>query len=349
VPKRNDRQHGKSTLYPEAFPVERHQLVQVLFPSQSGWHLKAGEQDHKMRSTDQPTYARQDFQAEISVDQTIKGAPAPSKFILSYSTPAMDSVGNVAEGELLPDGYQVIFLRKTPIGYALTSPYTPSLPASQTSCGPNWRIDLGQDIYHKIMERILNVICTTSDLEEKRQALNILNWVEDSSAAPFLTAALEPPEVEADAELRTTIIGDLLEWKDLSVLPLAEDDPFQLSQDTEGYLKSNLSLDASSLDPKMSVPLLTRALKLPEPEARVGAARFLEYTKSEAALDALLTGLDDPDREVEFAVMQSLGNLTNQHRWRPKTTEPNAAWFSCIQHWREFGERRRTIARSSTN
>jgi HEAT repeat protein len=99
----------------------------------------------------------------------------------------------------------------------------------------------------------------------------------------------------------------------------------------------------SSLDPTISVPLLTRALKLPEPEVRVGAARFLEYTHSDGALDGLLSALDDPDREVQFAVMQSLGNLTNQHQWRPQTIDADTTWFACIQHWHEFEKQRKGV------
>ena len=287
------------------------------------------------------TYTRLDFRAEITVDRTIKGNLVPSKFILSYSTPAMDRVGNVAEGGLFADTYRVVLLKKTSTGYVFASPYYASLPASPRSCGPRWGIDLGQDAYNEVLQTVLDVLCSSSGVEEKRQAVGFLNWGEDSSATPFLKAAMGLPDVKADPELRTSIISDLLKWKDLTVLSLAEDELFLPSRHTEGYLKSNLLLAASSLDPQISIPLLTRALKLPETEARVGAARFLEYTHSDTALDALLSALDDPDREVQFVVMQSLGNLTSQHQWRPKSTETDAAWFACVQHWHEFGQQRR--------
>jgi HEAT repeat protein len=141
----------------------------------------------------------------------------------------------------------------------------------------------------------------------------------------------------------TSLLSDLLKWKDLSVLRLAEDDLFLPSHGTEGYLKSNLLLAISSLDPEVSVPLLSRALRLPEADARIGAARFLQYTNSETALDSLLSALDDPDREVQFAVMQSLGNLTEQHQWRPNTgtTESDLFWVACVRHWREFAAQRK--------
>jgi hypothetical protein len=248
----------------------------------------------------------------------------------------------IFEGTLSCGELQV-FLKRTPTGYAFASPYTASLPASPASCGPNWPVEPEQDAYHEVLQAILDVLCTSSDFQEKRMALATLRWDQDSSAAPFLKAVMALPDVKADPVLRTSIIGDLLEWKDLTALSLAEDDLFLPSQHTDAYLKSNLLLAVSSLDPRLSVPLLTRALKLPEPEARVGAARFLEYTHSDTALDGLLSALDDPDRDVQFAVMQSLGNLTNQHRWRPNTIETDARWFACIQHWREFGERRRSV------
>jgi HEAT repeat protein len=201
---------------------------------------------------------------------------------------------------------------------------------------------LGEDAYHKVLQRVLNVLCTISSPEEKRVALSSLNWNQDSSAAPFLKAALNLPQIKSDPVLRISVLSALLEWKDLSVLPLAEDELFRPSQPSEGYLR-NLILAMSSLDPRISVPLLSRALKLPDPDVRGAAAQFLQYTKSESALDSLLSALDDPDRNVQFAVMQSLGNVTRQYKWRPHTdtTESDPLWIACIQHWREFGAQRK--------
>src|SRR5512146_327908 len=71
---------------------------------------------------------------------------------------------------------------------------------------------------------------------------------------------------------------------------------------------------------------------------RSSAAQALYQTDSQLAITALLTDLKDPDPGAAFAVMQGLGNLTKQYEWRPKTTEPNADWFRCLSHWREFGQ-----------
>lgn len=287
-------------------------------------------------------YPRLDFQAAMRVDETIKGELAPIDFTFSYSTPAADSVGNVAEGGLTPDTYRIVFLKKMPTGYAFVSPYYPSISAASDSCGPNWQIKLGEDAYHKVLQRLLDLLCTNSTAEEKQSALFHLNWWEGSSAAPFLKAALELPNVKSNPTLRMSIVSDLLHWKDLSVLPLAEEDLFDQSVKSSFFPKSNLVLAISDLEPQISIPLLARALKLPTTEDRVAAARFLEYTKSQNAIDVLLTDLDDPDREVQFAVMASLGNLTKQYHWRPNTgtTESDPLWMACIQHWKEFQAQR---------
>ena len=287
-------------------------------------------------------YTRLDFQAQMRVDETIKGGPAPVRFTFNYSTPAVDSVGNVAEGGLAPNAYRVVFLKKTATGYGFVSPYYPSIPAASKSCGPNWQVQLGEDAYHKVLQRLLDLLCTDSAAEEKQSALFDLNWNEDSSAAPFLRAALNLRDVKSTATLRMSIVSDLLHWNDLSVLPLAEEDLFDRSVKSPFYPKSNLVLAISSLEPHTSIPLLARVLKSPEPEERVAAARFLEYTNTQTALDILLSALDDPDREVQFAVMQSLGNLTNQHWWRPRTLDPDSHWNVCIEHWREFKVQRKT-------
>lgn len=281
------------------------------------------------------SYTRLDYQAEITVDETIKGDSVPSNFILGYSTPSEDSAGNVAEGGLVFNAYRIIFLVKTSVGYKFANPFYPSLPASPKPCAPSWQVNLGEDAYHKVQQKVLQILCAVTSSEEKQWALWTVSWDHDSDAAPSLKAALALPEIKSSAVLRTSILGDLLAWRDLSVLPLAEAELFQPSKHTEGYLKSNLLLSISRLDPRLSVPLLARALRLPELEARVGAARFLEYTNSQAAVDVLLSALDDPDREVQFAVMQSLGNLTNQHQWRPRTVDFDSHWAACIEHWRE--------------
>lgn len=236
-----------------------------------------------------------------------------------------------------------IFLYKNSSGYKFASPYYPSIPASPTSCDPSWQAKLSEDAYGKVLGRVLDFLCTDSTPEEKRSVFLVLNW-EDSSAAQFLKAALSLPSVKSDQNLRIAIVSDLLHWNDLSVLPMAEDDLFNRSVQSVFFPKSNLVLAVSGLEPKISIPLLARVLKMPEPDERGAAARFLEYTNSQDAVGVLLSDLDDPDREVQFAVMQSLGNLTNQRQWRPTTIDTDSHWEACIAHWRDFEKQTKRVA-----
>jgi hypothetical protein len=281
-------------------------------------------------------YTRRDFQADIQVGETLKGTSAPTKFTFTYSTPSADELGNVAEGNLVANTYRVVFLKKTLAGFVFASPYYPSLAGASKSCDAGWRVHLGDDAYLKVLQRIVELLCTDSTGDEKRSALFALDWDRDSAAAPFLRAVLSLPNVRSDPTLRMSIVSYLLHWWDLSVLPLAEQDLFDQSVQTSGFPKSNLVMAVSSLEPKVSIPILARVLKSPEPEDRLAAARFLEYTNSQNALSVLLAGLDDPNHDVQFAVMQSLGSLTNQEQWRPNTVDLDSHWNACVQHWREF-------------
>jgi hypothetical protein len=285
-------------------------------------------------------YPRQDWAATVHVEEVIEGEPLPYTFIFSFSSPSTDAWGNVAPVKLPPNTYSVIFLNQTAEGYKFVSPYYPSLPAGPKTCGPSWQVQLGEDTYHKVLQRVLDLLCADSGSEEKMSAVFALS-IEDSSAAPFLKAALNIPNVKSDPTLRMSIVSDLLSWGDLNVLPLAEKDLFDQSVRSSFNPKSNLVRAISMLEPRISIPLLARVLELPQPEERLAAARFLEYTNSQDALDVLLWHLEDTDRQVQFAVMQSLGNLTKQHWWRPRTIDPDPHWDVCIQHWREFAAQRK--------
>jgi|KBSMisStaDraftv2_1062788.scaffolds.fasta_scaffold02089_7 hypothetical protein len=285
-------------------------------------------------------YERLDFRAEMEVDETLKGEPVPRHFVLDYSTPSTDQLGNVSNGGLRPNTYAIVFLKKTAQGYGLASPYTPFLAVTEKSCGANWPVHLADDPYAKTLERALSALCVPSSRDERKLALFHLSVQEDLSVLPFLKAALSLPQNSSDPQVRVTILAHLLAWKDLGMLPLAERDLFEPSAAIPGEMKWNLLLAISGLDPQTSLPLLARALKLPDSEARLAAARALEYTNSSKAVDVLLTGLEDPDRGALFAVMQSLGNLTKHYSWRPGTIDTDAHWNECLEHWREIAATR---------
>jgi len=72
---------------------------------------------------------------------------------------------------LAPNTYRIVFPEEDDHRLRVRQPFIfPSLPATPNSCGPNWQIELGGETYHKVMQRVLNLLCTTSSLEEKRAA-----------------------------------------------------------------------------------------------------------------------------------------------------------------------------------
>ncbi len=51
-----------------------------------------------------------------------------------------------------------------------------------------------------------------------------------------------------------------------------------------------------------------------------------------------------PTGKFNSAVMQSRGNLTNQHQWRPDSIDSDSHRDACINHWREFEKQSKTVA-----
>ena len=173
-------------------------------------------------------YSRLYFEADITVDETIKGTSVPRHFVLAYSALSADPTRDVAVGGLTANDYRVIFLRKTDDGYEFANQYSSSLPGAAQSCGLTFEQESNEDPCRRTLERVLNVLCTNVSKDDKQRALTSLTWDEDSTAAPLLKGALSLPAVSSDPVLRTSILSDLLRWNDLSVLPAAEDDLFKL-------------------------------------------------------------------------------------------------------------------------
>jgi hypothetical protein len=73
---------------------------------------------------------------------------------------------------------------------------------------------------------------------------------------------------------------------------------------------------------------------------RANAAMALKLAPRDGAIDALLTGLDDPDPTTRFQVMEALSALTRQGKWVPSSPTPDASWSRCVDHWKEFATAR---------
>jgi HEAT repeat protein len=159
-----------------------------------------------------------------------------------------------------------------------------------------------------------------------------------------LRAALNNSAAATDPDFRNGLLAALVRREDITVLPQLQAELFSAGEGKRLNSRGNLIFALQFIDGKTSVPILARALKLPDGELRQDAARAMQNTGSadpQQAIDALLSALDDPDRDVQFSVMQSLGYLNRETYWRPHTTNPkedfgNPYWNECLNHWRQF-------------
>ena len=139
--------------------------------------------------------------------------------------------------------------------------------------------------------------------------------------------------MQQDADVRPNLVAALLRNQYDPAIALAEHELFDHETTSSLNVRLNLLYGLQGVNPSKSVPLLARALRLPESEFRQVAARALQSTESDSAINPLLLALNDPDRDVQFCVMQSLGYLNHELEWRPHGTEKDAFWDECIAHW----------------
>jgi HEAT repeat protein len=155
-------------------------------------------------------------------------------------------------------------------------------------------------------------------------------------------AALKSQAAESDADLRMQVMAIMTRRHNDAALPQLEKELVSSKQGEHINARVNMILSLQFIDGTKSVPILAQALFLPDAELRRYAAIALQSTKSVAAIDPLLKALHDQDRSVQFAVMQSLGDLNHEHEWRPHSEGPDLNWSACIQHWEEFAKSRET-------
>jgi HEAT repeat protein len=187
----------------------------------------------------------------------------------------------------------------------------------------------------RVLSRITDAIFSTKVSEQdKAEAIRQLGDVDAGTVIPPLRNFIASAVGRQTEFLRAEALVALLNHKDQSVVGLAES---ELLSGSASYWMSNLLFALTrAVPPSRSIPILAKVLALPGAEMRTSAAVAIYQTDSPEGIPPLLQALDDPDPQVAFAVMQGLGNLTKHYGWRPKSTEPDADWFRCRNHWRDF-------------
>ena len=280
--------------------------------------------------------------ATLTLEDVLKGKPASTDIDVRYTvlySPAGWG-GGVPQGytirdTLVPNSTRLVFLRSVGDHYEFANGSYLSIVCARTPGSGQ-----SPDPFSRVLSCLSEVMFSASSSEQdKAEAIRQLGAVDSDSVVPALKAFLAGDVGRQNEFLRTQVLVALLGGhKDESVVGLAES---ELLSGSSAYWKSNLLFALTqAVPPSRSIPILSKALALPDAQTRTSAAVAIYQTNSPQGIRPLLRALDDPDPEVAFAVMQGLGNLTGNYEWRPKSTEADADWFRCLKHWLEFRERR---------
>jgi hypothetical protein len=279
--------------------------------------------------------------AVLQLKEVLKGAPASTDIAVRYTilySPAGWG-GGVPQGytirdTLIPNSTRLIFLKSVGDHYEFTNGSYLSIvcaPEDPSRAEP-------PDTFDRVLSRITNSLFSASvPQQEKAEAIRQLGAVKTDSVVPALRTFVQGDVARDDELLRTEAVVALLRHRDESLIDAAES---ELLSGSTAYWKSNLLFAITqAVPPWRSIPILAEVLAGSSAQMRTSAAMAIYETNSAAGIAPLLRALDDPDPEVAFAVMQGLGNLTRNYAWRPKSTEPDADWSRCLNHWREYRER----------
>jgi hypothetical protein len=279
--------------------------------------------------------------ATLRVRDVFKGARSSADISVRYTILYSPSgwAGGVPAGytirdTLTPNSTRIVFLTSVGDHYEFTNgSYLSIVCAPEPPSGAE-----PSDTFNRVLSRITEVLVSASaPQQEKAEAIRQLGAVNTDSIIPALRTFVQSDVAHKDEFLRTEALVALLGHKDESVVEAAES---ELLGGSAAYWKSNLLFAITrAVPPSRSIPILAEVLAGSSAQMRTSAAVAIYQTDSSAGIPPLLRALDDPDPEVAFAVMQGLGNLTQNYEWRPKSTEADADWFRCLNRWHEYRQR----------
>ncbi len=208
-----------------------------------------------------------------------------------------------------------------------------------------------EDVYLRVLQRLGAGLF--ADAYEGRRSgespreVYLIDSERDPYVATLFHASLLQSTTLADVDLRGALIAALVRRGEDSMLPDLQEVLFTGDLYSHTNMRENLILSLQQINWHLSLPIVAKALVVPVPELRTVAARALEHLPiavhhsypnelSEPATKILLTSLHDPNPQVVFAVMQSLGDLNGRHDERPLSTVPDEQWMECLRFWESF-------------
>ena len=300
------------------------------------------------------TYPAELMSTTVRVDQVLKGSAVEPSIQIEYLHNSNWDQGPITDG-LLPKTYRMVFLKRSLGKYKFADPEYASLPLPRTRV-PGVPRPAQDDIYAQVVSYLAETLFAR-DLPAEERTRCLFDLTVPNDPSPYLTEVLESAldrsaaAAAADPDFRNDLIAALVRRKNTKALQRLQAILFSSAAGEQVGSRGNLIFALQFVDGKSAVPILTRALTLPDGELRQDAARSLQNAGQAApqeAIDALLAAIDDPDREVQFYVMQSLGGLNRELYWRPHSSNPkedsgDPYWNECLDHWRRFATLRSAV------
>jgi len=278
-----------------------------------------------------------EYLARVNVDRVVKGGPDLLRALNVHWTVLLPS-GGTAGYTSPPDGrYMMLFLKpdELPNTYTFASPYYPGVFASPSGGAATEPIGGSEEqIFHKVLEEMGRFIDSSDEYgPERTRQLRQLAFVNDSTVHEIAAKVVR----DSNPDLRGQAMFTLLRLKDRTYLPMARE---EILHDANGSGSDvhvgNLILAITQEFPASdSIDVLRVTAKAPNSALRRTVAYAARSTRSPLTIPILLPLVDDPDDEVAWNAMHSLGELTKHLNWRPTSKEPEE-WQRCLNLWHSF-------------
>ena len=280
-----------------------------------------------------------EYLARINVDRVVKGGPDLLRLLNLHFTVLLPTWGSAGYASP-PDGrYMMLFLKpdELPNTYTFASPYYPGVFAS-TSPAPSAESESNsgseEQIFHNVLEEMGRFVDSSGeDGSERARQLLRLAFVKDSIVHEIAAKVVR----DSNPDLRGQALFTLLRLKDRAYLPTAQEEIIHGANGSRSDVQvGNLILAITQEFPASdSIEVLMVAAKTRNLELRRTVAYAARSTQSPLTIPILLPLVDDPDDEVAWNAMHSLGQITNHMNWRPISKEPEE-WQRCLNLWHSF-------------
>jgi hypothetical protein len=276
--------------------------------------------------------------AELRVDATLKGAATSGTIRIVYPENETFEDGPLTNA-LIVGAYSMLFLIERDEGYGFAESAQSTMPMSRDLAALPY--PAGPDTYTRVLQYLATALFSMqATTQERLQSIFTFDLERGQAATDLFRSALAGPAASEDHELRLQLLAALVRRRDTSVLPEFTVALFAPSESKYVDAQQNMVLALQQIDGNLALPILARVLHESPPGVRANAAMALKLAPRDGAIDALLTGLDDPDPTTRFQVMEALSALTRQGKWVPSSPTPDASWSRCVDHWKEFATAR---------